>query len=243
MENNYLENQLLLRTEQETDFLKIMGIVRMEIIAAITGGKQEKLEQIIVQLTSNDFREYISGNLEISKMYLAAYYSDYLERVMAHGLPSSISLEIKKRAFHGLAASKNDREIEALTARFFRELFALYQRYGMAQYTFPVRRAMDMIHAMQMQPISAGKIAAALGMDRTYLSKRFRQETGRTMTDYIHQVKMDLAETMLAGRQYSLREIADLLGYESYAHFSRVFKKYKDVLPSQWGAYQDEGII
>ena len=67
-------------------------------------------------------------------------------------------------------------------------------------------------------------MTAHLGVERTHLSRQFHQETGLTITDYIHTVKTDAAEALILGRGYSLTEISDLLGYSSYSYFSRVYK-------------------
>ena len=233
MSDYYFDNQLFLQTEQEDDFNRKMNLITISLLNAIRSGNKVQLHQYIQTLLDFNIADYVSGDLAITKLYLAAYFSEQLEALRSFGLPMNIASIVKKSAFQKLASAKSEAEIRQVSSQFFQELFSLYQRYTISGYSAPVRLAIEQIHNLKMQPVSAGTIARNLNINRTYLSKIFRQETGMTMTDYIHSVKMDLAESLIAGRNFSLHEISDLLGYESYSYFSKVFKKQKGVLPSK----------
>lgn len=68
-----------------------------------------------------------------------------------------------------------------------------------------------------------------------YLRELFKKEMGITPLEYMTNLRMKKAETMLAamwGRDYSVAEISGLCGYEDALYFSRVFKKHFGCSPT-----------
>lgn len=66
------------------------------------------------------------------------------------------------------------------------------------------------------------------------LSKKFKQETGFSITDYIHQERIKEARSLLEHSDYSISEIGYHLQYGSQSYFSSVFKKFSGVTPQQF---------
>jgi YesN/AraC family two-component response regulator len=75
------------------------------------------------------------------------------------------------------------------------------------------------------EPVSLARVAAELGVARNYLSSLFRREFDRTLTDYIHEVRIDRAKRLLLTESRPLASIASEVGYSSYRHFHRSFSK------------------
>ncbi len=68
-----------------------------------------------------------------------------------------------------------------------------------------------------------------------YLRKLFKKEIGMTPLEYMTNLRMKKAETMLTTawtRDYSVSEIAELCGFDDALYFSRVFKKHFGCSPS-----------
>ena len=84
------------------------------------------------------------------------------------------------------------------------------------------------------EPVSVERMAEAFYMSRPYLSARFRQETGETLTDFILREKTEEAKRLLRWSEKSLTAIGDYLGFSSQSHFSRVFKRYMGVTPGEY---------
>ena len=71
------------------------------------------------------------------------------------------------------------------------------------------------------ESISVDAMAEELYLSRPYLSTKFRQETGQTLTDFILNEK-------------SAAAIAAYLGFSSHGHFCKVFKKYAGLTPNEY---------
>ena len=82
--------------------------------------------------------------------------------------------------------------------------------------------------------ITAEKIADALFLSRPYLSRRFKAETGETLTDFILKEKTEEAKRLLRYSDKPLAAISSYLGFSSPSHFSRVFRKYVSLNPGEY---------
>ena len=101
----------------------------------------------------------------------------------------------------------------------------------------PSRLAMDVANYVQhhlSEPINTEELASALFLSRTHLSRRFKQETGMTLTDFILNEKTEEAKRLLRYSDKSAAAIGEYLGFSSHGHFARVFKKYAGLTPNEY---------
>ena len=72
-----------------------------------------------------------------------------------------------------------------------------------------------------------------MGVSRSVLAARFTEMVGHPPMHYLTLWRMQLASRLLHEGQQVV-EVADAIGYESEAAFSRAFKKFMGVPPAQW---------
>ena len=96
-----------------------------------------------------------------------------------------------------------------------------------------VRKVKDYIKSSYMRTIRVEEIADSLNLDRRYLSRIFKNETGRTVQDYIISVRMKEAKRLL-DEGYGVCETASFCGYPDYSNFSKLFKRECGVSPVSW---------
>lgn len=83
------------------------------------------------------------------------------------------------------------------------------------------------------ETISLDQIAKLFFVSKEYLSKVFKQEFGRNVTDYILHLRMDKAKDWLSDESIPIKAVAEMSGYEDVAYFYRVFKKYYGIAPGE----------
>lgn len=86
--------------------------------------------------------------------------------------------------------------------------------------------------------ISVEDMAKALYISRPYLSLKFKEETGETLTDFILKEKIEEAKRLLRYTDKTSAAIGAYLGFSSQSYFSRVFKKYAGCTPGEWRGQQ-----
>lgn len=82
--------------------------------------------------------------------------------------------------------------------------------------------------------LSLAEIADEVFMSPTYICAVFKRETGKTINEYIIEMKMNEAKKMLASTTMKIMDISEDLGYENAQYFSYSFKKYLGETPQQY---------
>jgi AraC-like DNA-binding protein len=88
-----------------------------------------------------------------------------------------------------------------------------------------VGRALSLIHRDPMHPWTVESLAGTVGVSRSGLAARFSDLVGETPMSYLRQWRFEVARNWLRDTDQTLAELAEQLGYESEASFSRAFKK------------------
>jgi len=99
-----------------------------------------------------------------------------------------------------------------------------------------VRDVANYVQHHLSEPITAEAIAGELYLSRPYLSRKFIEETGESLTDFILKQKTEEAKRLLRYSDKSLTAIGNYLGFSSQSHFSRVFRKYAAIAPGEYRA-------
>jgi AraC-like DNA-binding protein len=71
-------------------------------------------------------------------------------------------------------------------------------------------------------------------MSDSYLCRHFREETGKTITEYINEVKVDECKQLLITTGMPLSQISEQLGFSSQNYFHTVFKKQTGMTPYEF---------
>lgn len=66
-----------------------------------------------------------------------------------------------------------------------------------------------------------------------YLSYLFKKYTGSSLWEYVVKLRMEESRSLILSTDLRRYEIAERVGYESPEHFSKIFKKYYGVSPSE----------
>ena len=89
------------------------------------------------------------------------------------------------------------------------------------------------IHSHVSQQITLEEIASAVGYTEYYLTKKFKNETGVRMVDYIKEARIQQAKVLLLS-ELSIQEISDELQFNTRSYFSKVFKEVTGMTPVQY---------
>ncbi len=97
-----------------------------------------------------------------------------------------------------------------------------------------VMDAAEYISSHYMKELTLEEVAGIGHMSTTYFSRKFKQETGIGVKEYIIQIRVREASVLLLETGKTIREIASLCGFDDSNYFTEVFKRVKGVSPSQY---------
>jgi len=84
------------------------------------------------------------------------------------------------------------------------------------------------------EKITPTMLSKKLNMDVSYLCRRFKKDTGKTITTYVNEVKISEAQRLLKNSELSVFEISERLGFSAQNYFQSVFKKITGSTPVEY---------
>lgn len=97
-----------------------------------------------------------------------------------------------------------------------------------------VREVSSYITANLYEPLTVEHIAKQLNMNRSLLSRKFTKETGRSLSEYILELKIREAIRLLGDGKYRCAQVADQLGFSSASRFSKAFQQITGETPGSF---------
>ena len=102
--------------------------------------------------------------------------------------------------------------------------------------TLHYRRVLDHIKSNLRNSIVLADLAEAAGMSTSNFSKKFKDTLGRSPMQFVQSYRVEQAAAMLTDRSIQLIDISSSCGFSDQAHFSRSFKKYTGISPTDYRA-------
>lgn len=109
-----------------------------------------------------------------------------------------------------------------------------------------IDRAIRYIKQYHTYNITLDDLCSHFSCSRFYISHRFKKNTGRSFREYLNDIRIEDAKSLLAYSNLSVSEIAFSIGFNDSNYFSNVFKKQVGVSPIAYRrklAQKDGGTI
>ena len=131
-----------------------------------------------------------------------------------------------------------NRPLEPLLASYiWKLLFGLQQMYAPSERKYKkseeyVERACNLISS-HYATIDVQDIAGQLHLNRSYLSRIFRENTSISIQSYLTNTRLQAARSLIL-QKYTVAQAGAMVGYSDIASFSRAFKNYYKISPKQY---------
>ncbi len=140
-----------------------------------------------------------------------------------------------KKLFSTWVSKKDGCFFESISLLY--RIFAEMQRDTSAskQHALKIAPAMEMIHGEFLtRDLSIGVLASCCKMGESYFYKLFKEIHGISPKKYVIQLKVNHACDLLRSERYTVTQIAYLCNFSDVYFFSRQFKEYVGVTPTQF---------
>lgn len=128
----------------------------------------------------------------------------------------------------------SERELFHISSDIIHKYCLLVKNYAMKGYSQSIKDIISYIDFHYSEDLSLSFFANMSNLTKTYLSGLFKKETGTTLTEFIHQVRIRKALTLLNSSSLPISTIATTCGYNDINYFIRVFKKSCGMSPKQY---------
>ena len=128
---------------------------------------------------------------------------------------------------------KSTYQTEQLLDQAFETIFAEYLNSSVKTNQQLIKEVVDYIHNSYQKNITLKTLAEYSGKKPDQLSYLFYQYMGVRPINYLIEYRLEQAIELLKEGEYSVQEVAALVGYSDPLYFSRIFKKHVGYSPSQ----------
>ena len=97
-----------------------------------------------------------------------------------------------------------------------------------------VQKCCDYIEMNLAEKIRAADLAALVGYGEYYITRKFKEETGFFINDYVKFAKIERAKVLLQNTQMSVQEISEQLGFTTRSYFARSFREVTGMSPTEF---------
>lgn len=97
-----------------------------------------------------------------------------------------------------------------------------------------VALAQEYIRKNYRRDLTLDEVSREVHVSPYYFSKLFKEETGENYVEYLTRIRITEAKRMLSDPANSIKQVCLSVGYGDPSYFSRIFKKYEGVTPSEY---------
>lgn len=114
------------------------------------------------------------------------------------------------------------------------DIFTQLQLTRKGKFKDPIEEAKAFIDMHLSEEVTLEEVAKRVGLTRTYFSALFKKMTGETFVHYRIKKRIEEARKLLAVPALTITDIAVQVGYEDYPHFTKTFKNFVGMSPSEY---------
>ena len=102
------------------------------------------------------------------------------------------------------------------------------------KFSEPIQRCCNYIEMNLNRNIHAQELADMIGYSVTYFTRRFREETGFGISDYVKAARIERAKILLETSENSVQEISEKLGFTTRNYFTKCFREITGMTPVEY---------
>ncbi len=172
------------------------------------------IDKVMILLGINANKPYIRGEKD-------RYIADLFEQITDSFIKSNF-LHLKPLAYCELLLS------------YLIEKNVSVSKIVLSQKQLHIKEAQEFISCNYKQQFTVKELAASLNLNSNYLSNIFNEVLNISTKQYIINYRIQKACEFLETNNYSVKEVAELVGYSDSMHFSKEFKRIKKISPLQY---------
>ena len=207
-----------------------------KIINSISSGDAGSMEQHLSEIFKS-----AGGIRSFDEKYTSHLFLQILDAMVQYSIKSNIYIPETdpgaiKSLYRNLEGMTGIEEMTAYIKDIGGKIVAEVNRGKNLRYHKYVAKTKEFIEEHYSDhSISLNSIADHVGVNSTYLSKLFKDETNENITEFVNKLRIEKAKELLDLTGISVKEVGYCVGFSSIQNFIKTFKRYEGVTPGQYG--------
>lgn len=205
-----------------------------EMMEIVSKGQTRKVELMMSGFTQALFEQRLPDPVRNLKNY-SIICNTLMRKAAERGGVHPVHLDRTSSEYASRIEQISDFESGyALMRDMARGYCRLVRKYATAKYSPPVQKAVICIRSDLTGDLSLNALARMQNISANYLSALFHRETGKTVTDFVNETRMEAAARLLLTTRLQVQTVAQHCGMSDVNYFSKLFRRYYGVAPRQF---------
>ncbi len=205
-----------------------------EIMLAVSLGNDHKVAQIMSNLSTYNFDKRVADSVRNLKNYCIVM-NTLLRKAAEEGgvhpiyldeLSSSYAIKIEQLSTAEL--------VEELMSDMLKSYCRLVRKHSTKKYSSTVQKTITLIDYDLSANLTLSSLAKTQNISSGYLSTIFKKETGKTVTEYILDKRVNHAMRLLGTTRLQVQTVALHCGIMDVQYFSKIFKRKTGKTPKEF---------
>ncbi len=204
------------------------------LLRAVARGETQTAEMLLGAFPRAHVERRSMSTLRDSKNY-AIIANSLLRKAAEYGHVHPLHIDsLSSRFARSIESAASKEDIYRLMREMARKYCLLVKNYSLQGYSPLVRDVLVRIGSDLTADLSLKTQAAYLHVSASYLSTMFKKETGSSLTEFVNRKRIEYGIFLLNSTDLQIQTIARHCGIPDLNYFSKTFKKYIGLTPSEY---------
>ena len=205
-----------------------------KLLKYITEGNEEKAFSEAKFFRDSDMDHRITNRLLSHRSLLFSTNTLFRKAAQITGIHPIYLDEISQSFAQKLALCTTHQQLNNTYDEMLVDYCALCRTHATRQYSPNMCKIINYISLNLSEDISLYSIAEAVNFSPSYISRKFKEEVGKSLSTYITEQRMILAKSLLEKTGLSIKEISLYIGIPDWNYFTKLFKKAFGITPTEY---------
>lgn len=224
----------ILSERRDQSFTKDSYQMELRIIHYIRTQKLERIKWVVRSLEKENLTPLSKNAIHSLKYKFVSFVAIITRQAINDGIPLEKSFSLSDSLIKELDNLDTPRQIIDFILYASEHFIFLYREQTCGKLSSEIKQVINYIDSNLYQKISLSEISDSVNMTPSYLSFKFKKETGQKISDYILRQRVEEAKEILLFTSKSYQEIATQLNFSSQSYFIKCFKKVTNHTPKEY---------
>lgn len=124
----------------------------------------------------------------------------------------------------------------------FEALENVKKQYSDYPISLKVEKIIKYLHKNINNRVTLSELSEFVQLSSTYLSRIFKETTGYSVIQFFNKLKIEESKELIIEGDKKVKEVAQMLGFTDEFYFSRIFKKFEGISPSEFYSKNVHGV-
>jgi len=211
--------------------------LKNEILLSVRYGNFTNINKLLLELEETLKKTKTDKQYILNFYYLLLIEVNMIKAQLSSVINTSNNSEVFENIdyLNEITRCKNLSELSNILRTSIQRTIEEVQNHNLNKMGSLVKKVIDYIKEnYHLNDISLSDISEKFFVSPSYLSRLFKKETGKNLSDFINEYRIEKAKQLLLTTDLKTYEIADRVGIPDPHYFSRLFKRYTGCSPSEY---------